>query len=61
MESGGGRIEDEGGQAPRVATQQAVGGHEGLPQGSDHQQQAIESNLSSSVTSLCLYIVVPRF
>ena len=47
VEPGAGRDEDEGGQTPRVAAQQAVGGHEGLPQGSDHQQQTIESILSS--------------
>ena len=38
VEPRAGRAEDEGSEATRAAPQQAVGGHEGLPQGPDHQQ-----------------------
>ena len=39
VEPRAGREEDEGSEATRAAPQQAVGGHEGLPQGPDHHQQ----------------------
>ena len=56
VEPRAGRAEDEGSEATRAAPQQAVGGHEGLPQGPDHHQQIMSPRpflLSSLFTFYC--------